>query len=168
MSARRQKLILILITFVMPIVANAGEKFHVNADSVLIQHDIISLKMSVWNCSASSVNVMLGNLPWGEHTIGLVAYAAGQMSGQSFSQLTYIEDFPGKDVLIPANSSITSVINLSRLFPKLSAYKYRKDVVIFWVYDMGLLDHSSSNYVGGMMQVLPSSRTTAAVSNPCI
>jgi len=108
MSARRQKLILILITFVMPIVANAGEKFHVNADSVLIQHDIISLKMSVWNCSASSVNVMLGNLPWGEHTIGLVAYAAGQMSGQSFSQLTYMSS-PDWFFDLPLNSSGLSV-----------------------------------------------------------
>ncbi|MBB6242272.1 MULTISPECIES: hypothetical protein [unclassified Rhodanobacter] len=164
-SAFRSALILIIFTISMT--ASAGEKFYVRADSVRIEHDNVRLKMSVWNCSESPVNTQLAYLPWGEHAIGLIAYAAGQMSGQAFSQVTYIEDFPGKDVLIPTNSSVTNEINLSRLFPKLSGYKYMKDVVIFWVYDKGLLDHSSSNYVGGMIQVLPTNQIFTSPSNPC-
>ncbi len=167
MNISALRLIIILITFICPLAAKAREKFYVHADGVRIENNVLHLKMSVWNCSKSPVNAQLAYLPWGEHAIGLVAYAAGQMTGQAFSQVTYIEDFPGKDILIPANSFVTDEINLSRIFPKLSGYKYMKDVVIFWVYDKGLLDHSSSNYVGGMVQVLPTNQISAFPSNPC-
>jgi len=80
------------------------------------------------------------------------------------TQLAYL---PWGEHAIPTNSSVTNEINLSRLFPKLSGYKYMKDVVIFWVYDKGLLDHSSSNYVGGMIQVLPTNQIFTSPSNPC-
>ncbi len=148
-------------------IAMASGKFYVHADQVRRANDTVFLKLSVWNCSNKKAVVELADLPWGENAIGLVVYAAGQRAGAPLSEARRIADFPIESVVIPPGSPITKEVNLSDLFPSLSHYKNFNNLVVFWVYDLSLIQGGHSIYVGGMLPFAPSSERSLVIKNPC-
>jgi len=136
----------------------------VRADQVRFVRGSVYLDMSVWNCSDHRIVEQLADLPWGQDAAGIVVYAAGPVAGQPLEKAGLIEDFPIKEVAISPGSSVSGVINLSRLFPKLSRYTKYNDLVLFWVYDLSLIQGGADAYVGGMLPFVPSSAGTTSRS----
>lgn len=166
-SGRMVCLLALALLYFFPMAA-AGELF-VRADQVRVDQGSVYLDMSVWNCSGHRVVEQLADLPWGQDATGIVVYAAGPVAGQPLEEAGLIEDFPIKEVTISPGSSVSGVINLSRSFPKLSRYTKYNDLVLFWVYDMSLIQGGADAYVGGMLPfVQPGSGATRKLSaNPC-
>lgn len=105
----------------------------------------------VWNCSAREVSVPSGNLPWLGYHLGLVLYAAGDLAGRSFDQSPPISDPMHAMIKIGPNSSLSNVIHLHGRFPGIFE-RYKNNLVVFWVYDLGLLEKSGT-FVGGMVDL---------------
>jgi hypothetical protein len=160
--------LLVLALLCFSPVAAAGELF-VRADQVRVDRGSVYLDLSVWNCSGHRVVEQLADLPWGQDATGIVVYAAGPAAGQPLEEAGLIEDFPIKEVTISPGSSVSGVINLSRSFPKLGRYTKYNDLVLFWVYDLSLIQGGTGAYVGGMLPFVPSSAGTTSRSavNPC-
>ncbi|MGP1665329.1 MAG: hypothetical protein ACTS5I_05340 [Rhodanobacter sp.] len=147
----------------------AAGRLLVRADQVKVDQGSVYLDLSVWNCSGHRVVEQLADLPWGEHAIGIVVYAAGPRAGQPLEETGLIEDFPIKEVTISPGSSVSGRINLSRRFPRLSRYREYNGLVLFWVYDLSLIQGGADAYVGGMLPFVPSSSDAPSMSaaNPC-
>ncbi|MFC5582167.1 hypothetical protein [Rhodanobacter terrae] len=134
-----------------PLAAIGGQRFQVSARSIHEINGSLYLKLTVRNCSDVRSVTQLADMPWGEHAIGLVVYAAGSREGEALRQVTKIADFPDKNIVLQSGSLVSGEINLTNIFPDLLRYKNYKDLVLFWVYDMSLLEGGRSNYVGGML-----------------
>lgn len=143
--------------------------FRVEANRIRVVKRSLYLDMVVWNCSRQPVAPQLADLPWGENAIGLVVYAAGPRGGQPLVEVGPISDFPMKEVKIPPRNSVAGTINISRLFPALSRYSRYDDLMLFWVYDMSLIQGGERAYVGGMLPFIQPTFTssTRSPANPC-
>lgn len=156
-STRTISLIFITILCLVPCVDTASAQFMVQANKVRVVKGSVYLDVAVWNCSRHRVVKQLADLPWGENAIGIVVYAAGPRGGQPLMEAGPIADFPIKDVAISPRSFASGAINLSRLFPDLVRYTKYNDLVLFWVYDMSLIQGGAHAYVGGMLPFIQSS-----------
>lgn len=143
------------------------DKFRVVAGNISQSNGEIYIKLTVWNCSAERVSIRLANLPWGGHSLGLVAYQAGQLAGDALKESTSIEDYPDKNIELAPFSTTSESINLTSRFPSLKRVRNLDNVVIFWVYDMTLLDPAESKYAGGMVP-FSTSRAMPLKANVCL
>ena len=141
---------------------------YVQAERTAIDGSSATLRMRVWNCSDKKISFQLADLPWGQNTTGLVVFAAGKVAGEALPENMPIADFPEVKVTIPPASSVSGEIDLRARFLKLMQYKKFDDLVLFWVYDMSLLEGGGSRYVGGMLHFDSKKEMGSKVAiNPC-
>lgn len=126
----------------------------VRASSISVENGRHYLDMSVANCTGLDITVPLANLPWGQYNPGLVLYRAGKLAGNSLKEDLPIGDVPVKAVVVPANSEIHGRVDLDYRFSALSDGSNRRNLVLFWVYDLSLISGGPSRFVGGMVPLV--------------
>ena len=117
------------------------------------------LVLEVKNCGGRDVTVPLSDLPWGQHKLGLILYPAGRLASDPLPTMTNASDFPDTPIKIKANGVVTGSVDLDTLVPNISRYDGQHNLLMFWVYDLSLLEGGKSRYVGGMFPFDNSVRT---------
>jgi hypothetical protein len=146
------KALWLLALFVVPMTSAYGQAFLVHPIGTSMEGGRHYLNMRVWNCTNHDVVIPLPNLPWGEHTLGLVLYTApGKLAGEPLKQQTLIADFPDTKVKIQAKGYVDGRVDLESQFPDIPRYEKHVSLLIFWEYDVSLIAGGDSRFVGGMI-----------------
>lgn len=109
------------------------------------------LKMRVWNCTNKDIDVPLADLPWGQHTLGLVLYPGGELAGEPLKESFPLADIPDTAVTIKLKNYVEGKIDLDYRFHDIARYEKRGALLIFWEYDLKFITGGNSQIVGGMV-----------------
>lgn len=109
------------------------------------------LKMEVWNCTNKDIDVPLADLPWGQYRLGLVLYPAGKLAGEPLKENVAVGDSPDTEIKISAKGSASGEVDLDSRFLGVGRYEAGKNLLIFWEYDLSLIQGGNSQFVGGMI-----------------
>lgn len=145
------KIILALLTFVIPVASVCGQDFIVEPAGTMIEGGRHYLKMKVWNCTKDNVEVPFADLPWGQYRLNLVLYPAGKLAGEPLKAINPIGDSPSTKIMIKAMSYVDGKVDLDYRFSNISRFDKGDNLLVFWAYDTSLIVGGKPQFVGGMI-----------------
>jgi hypothetical protein len=136
----------------------AGPRVAVTAQVVQEGTEYI-LKLKIKNKGADALKGFKHALPWGgRYSMTVIAVETSTIEGRPLPPVHYIDDPTTAQFSIPAHGEVSGSVSLSKRFPSLAEALSRKDVEVFWGYQLPTIEQKRANRVGGWILVPKTNR----------